>query len=294
MSWQDRGYSGGEGYGTAPAGGGLRSWFGGLPSPGKAVKWIAIANIIMYLLCMITGGFGSPVYGLLAMETELVQQGQVWRLFTFTYLHDQSSVFHILFNLIGLYFLGMSLERQWGPRRFFVFYTIGGFVGVILYFVLTSVGWLDPHGILVGASGGVLALLGACAVLFPRIQIIMVFFPVPIRLAALILVVLYAMNIGGAGGNAGGDACHLAGLAFGIFWGYRGRNFSGTMDRWRRNRARGAFEAKQRRLHALNQEVDRILQKVNEQGVNSLSRAEKRKLAEASQRQRESDRHYGT
>ncbi len=295
MSWQDGGYSpGGEpGYGPGSAGGGLRSWFGGLPSPGKAVKWIAIANIVMYLLCMITGGNQSPVYEWLAMRTDMVQHGQVWRLFTFTYLHSQTSVTHILFNLIGLYFLGMNLERHWGPKRFFVFYTIAGFIGVALYFALTSIGWIAPGGILVGASGGVLALLGAAAVLFPRIQIIMIVFPVPIRLAAVILVVLYALNIGRVGSNAGGDACHLAGLAFGIIWGYRGRSFFGAMDRWRENKSRGAFEAKQRKLHALHQEVDRILQKVNEQGMNSLSRGEKRTLAEASQQQRESDRHFG-
>jgi membrane associated rhomboid family serine protease len=294
MSWQERQYNDGP-YtpGPRPGGGGLRSWFGGLPSPGRAVKWIALANIAIYLLCLITGGWNSPIVAWGLMQTDLVMEGQVWRLFTFTYLHSLTSVWHILFNMLGLYFLGMPLERQWGSKRFFFFYTAGGFIAVLVYLVLTTVGWLDSSGILVGASGGVLATLGACAVLFPQFRIIFVFFPVPIRLAALLLVILYALNVGNVGCNAGGDACHLAGLVFGVFWAYRGHALTAPWRRWGEKVKRGAYEAKLRERHAMEQDIDRILKKVNEQGINSLSRREKQKLAEATRRQQEEDRRLG-
>lgn len=297
MSWQDRPYaSGGERGGGG--GGGMRSWFGGLPSPGKAVKWIAVANIGMFLLCQFSGREASPFYEWLCMKTPLVLKGQVWRIFTFTYLHDQGGLFHVFVNMLGLYFLGMPLERHWGGKRFFVFYTLGGLAAVCLYFTMTVSGWLpqrDAFGrmvSLVGASGGVLAVLGACAVLFPQFRIIMVLFPVPIRTAALILVVLYTFNLINQGSNAGGDACHLAGLAFGVAWGYRGHLWSHRWGQWRANMKRGAWDARHQEQHALDGEVDQILEKVQNQGINSLTRLEKRKLQAATKLHQEEDRRH--
>ncbi len=292
MSWQDRKYSGSEdcnaGYGGQ--GGGARSWLGGLPPAGKAVKWLALANIAIFLLCQITGGPESPIFKYLSMQTEKVTGGQIWRLFTFTYLHDQGGLMHVGFNMLGLYFLGTPLERHWGTKRFFWFYTLGGFAAVLLYFGLTLAGVLNPAGILVGASGGVLAVLGACAVLFPHMRLIMVLFPVPIRAAALILAVLYGFNLMNQGANAGGDACHFAGLAFGIAWGYRGQGWMRRIDQAKENVKRGAWEAKRRKQQDIENDVDHILAKLHRDGISSLSRSDKRKLQEATKNQKDSDR----
>lgn len=293
MSWQDRQYDDNLGCGCDPASGpqgGLRSWVGGLPPLSKAVKWIILANVAMFLICTFTGGMASPVYRSLAMNTNLVTEGQAWRLVTFTYLHDQTGLSHIFFNMLGLYFLGVPLERHLGARRFFLFYTLAGFVSVLLYVFVTMIGWLDPRGILVGASAGVLAVLGACAVLFPHFRLILVLFPVPIRAAALLFVALYAFNLWQRGENAGGDACHLAGLAFGIAYGYRGQNWSQAWRRWRQQAEQSRWEIKQRRQYREEEEIDRILDKVHREGINSLSRREKNLLAEATRRQQEADR----
>lgn len=282
MSWEHRPYAfGGEPqYGE----GGLRSWFGGLPSPGRAVKWIAIANIGMFVLCLITGGANSPLYRALEMRTDLVFKGQIWRLFTFTYLHSQHDLLHLLFNMIGLYFLGMPLERHLGTRRFVVFYTVAGFVAVLMYVAVTSLGYLDPRVPIVGASGGVLAALGACAVLFPGMRLILILFPVPIRTAALIFGVLYVFNLGTRGANAGGDACHLAGLAFGIVYGYRGHQWTRMFDDWQMRTQQRAIDAKRRQIIEMEATVDQILEKVHQQGIGSLTKREKRILEDASKK----------
>jgi membrane associated rhomboid family serine protease len=282
MTWRDRPYSSGpEMYNAGP-----RSWLGGMPAPGRAVKAILIANVAVFVLCLFTGGEGSFLYRLMLMRSDLVAHGQVWRLFTFTYLHDQGSLGHLFFNMLGLYFLGMYLERHLGPRRFFAFYTIGGFVAVALYLLVTLAGWLDPRIALVGASGGVLAVLGACAVLFPGIQLILILFPVPIRTAALIFGVFYAFNLFSRGINAGGDACHLAGLAFGIAWGYRGHRWLGWWEDWHDRRRERRRQAGYERQQATQEAVDRILEKVHRGGLASLSRAERRTLEAASRRER--------
>lgn len=284
MSWGDRRYAYDEpGYGS----GGMRSWLGGLPTPGKAVKWIMIANTAMFIVCLATGGSTGFLYQTLEMRADLVARGQIWRLFTFTYLHDQSTIGHIFFNMLGLYFLGINLERTWGSRRFFTFYTLGGFVAVLMYLFVTWVGWLDTHSPLVGASGGVLAVLGVCAVLFPSIQIILFFFPVPIRTAVIIFTVFYAFNLLTRGSNAGGDACHLAGMAFGVAWGYRGRRWMNAWDSWRQGVTARAGKSRARAAADLQTEVDRILEKVHNAGVQSLTRREKAILEEATRRQQQ-------
>jgi len=58
------------------------------------------------------------------------------------------------------------LERQWGGRRFYIFYTLGGAVGALFYLLLVAVHFL-AGGAMVGASACILSVLGACAVLFP-------------------------------------------------------------------------------------------------------------------------------
>ncbi len=282
MSWGDRRYAYDE---SSYESGGARSWLGGLPSPGKAVKWIMIANVGMFLLCLLTGGSDGVIYRVFEMRADLVARGQLWRIFTFTYLHDQQSLGHIFFNMLGLYFLGMSLERLWGARRFFIFYTLGGFVATLMYLFVTLVGWLNPQVPLVGASGGVLAVLGACAVLFPNMQIILVLFPVPIRMAVLIFTVFYLFNLVNRGANAGGDACHLAGMAFGVAWGYRGRQWTNLLDSFGDRLKSRARESKLRAAENLQLEVDRILQKVHDSGMHSLTRREKATLEEATRRQ---------
>ncbi len=294
MSWHERPYtdddsanSYGSHGGGRPHGVGLRSWFGGLPAPGKAVKALLIANIGMFILCQFTGGGDGAIFKSLAMYVQdAVYRFQIWRLVTFSYLHDQREIFHLLFNMIGLYFLGVMLEARWGALKFFLFYTAGSLVGVFLYVVLSLLGWLrmDYLGIpisLVGASGSVLALMGACAAMFPAVRIILVFFPVPIRLACVIFVVLYTWNLVNRGPNAGGDACHLAGLAFGVYFGYRGERWFRALDGWRSGRERRQWEARRKEAHDLERRVDDILEKVRREGIQSLSRGEKRILEEA-------------
>lgn len=281
MSWEDRPYAYTED-GYRPQGG-ARSWLGGLPPPGKAVKWIMIANVFVFVLCLITGGARGAVYEALEMHTPSVFHGQVWRLLTFTYVHDQGGIGHIFFNMLGLYMLGGPLERAWGARKFFTFYTLGGFAAVLMYVLVTAIGWLNPNGGLVGASGGVLAVLGAAAVLFPSIQIILVFFPVPIRTAVLIFTLYYGFSLMTQGANAGGDACHLAGMAFGVAWGYGGERW---LRRWQNLRSGLKYRPAEPRIvrespaQPTQDELDHILDKVHRTGISSLTRREKEILEE--------------
>lgn len=294
MAWSDREYARGSDFN-----GPFRTVGGRGVFAGRSVVSILIwANIIIYILCVLTGGIagpmGSPITEWLAFYTPAITRGQVWRMLTCQYLH--ASGMHILFNMMGLYFLGQQLERDWGSRQFLAVYTISGFVGSVAMLVLDLIGWL-PSGLGVGASGCVLGLLGAAAVRYPHAQVLVYFlFPIKIRTAALVFAGLYALNIISRGVNAGGDACHIAGLAFGSWWAYRGEAwFARSAWHWPRFRSRKPYrrptistpfreKVEQRRADA--ETVDRILKKVYETGIHSLTEAEKSALREATERQK--------
>ena len=135
-------------------------------------------------------------FALGAMHTERVLHGQVWRLFPSQYLHASPGITHLLLNMLGLYFFGPALERRWGAKKFFTIYTLGGLVGNVLLMILGLIGWINPYRPAVGASGCILGLLGACAVLFPHAEVLIYFlFPVKIRTAAWLLGGVYVYNI---------------------------------------------------------------------------------------------------
>ena len=96
-----------------------------------------------------------------AKVNELIEQGQVWRLFTAMFLHI--GVIHLLFNLYALNSLGPLVEGFFGHRRFLVVYLIGGLFGSLASYIFSAV----PSA---GASGAIFGLIGAATVYFLRYQ----------------------------------------------------------------------------------------------------------------------------
>ena len=294
MGWQDRDYASAEGYSRAVGG---RS-FRGLGSMTLSTKLIVV-NVVVFVV----GGFmrsrqSDPLFEWGAMYTPAVLQGQVWRLITSQYLH--AGVWHLLFNMLGLHFLGRYLEQNWSRRKFLLFYTACGLAGNLFYLLVNRIGWLAPLPA-IGASGCVLGVLGACAVLFPGIQLIIYFFPMRIRTAAALFVGLYTLNLLQRGSNAGGDAAHLAGLLVGAGYAYWRRSGGGALPSVRQvkvkiiktKRASGPWQRKRKEEDQLGQQVDQVLAKIKQQGVASLTEREKWVLAEASRRQQAEDEELG-
>lgn len=203
---------------------------------------------------------------------------QIWRLITYQFLHG--SIFHLLFNMIGLFFLGPTLEKSWGSKRFLTFYLGCGIAGGLFYIFLAVIGFL-PAGIMIGASGAILGMFAACAILFPHFVVFFIIFLVPIRIAVVVLTIIYIANVIKVGANAGGDAAHLAGMAAGAFYVFS--------QSWRQN-LRSRVKSKRTQSvrfdeQQLQYEVDRILQKVHESGIHSLSSKEKKILKKATKAQ---------
>lgn len=300
MAWHDRDYNqtppqGAGGFGGFRGGGG---GIGGRMGAASVVKWLMIINVVVFVWDPIFAG--SQRGGAMALRQyayfsvdKAIYGGQVWRCFTYQFIH--AGFMHILFNMIGLYFFGPMIERWWGSRRFLAFYLFcgasGAFVASLLG-VIPGMNIMPAQAALVGASGSLFGILVACAVLYPKMRVMLLFPPIPMsmRTMALAFLVIAALSVIAGSGNAGGEAAHLGGALLGFVlvkkprWLNWADRFSPSAIQDGVNK--GRFERKRKRELAEQTEVDRILDKVREKGLGSLTRKEKKVLGEATERQK--------
>ncbi len=280
----------------------------GFAKPTSAVKVLLLVNIGVFILQAI---FDTTERGRLMSQYLGVTLGafwQVWRYLTFQFLHANFS--HIFGNMLGLYMIGTLLEGQWGAKRFTLFYLACGVAAGAAYVLISAIMSL-PAGIpLVGASGGVYGILLACAVLMPEVKF---FFVIPIRIAAIAIFALMALGVLGsiseaantpaddngfqkalAMSKAMSDVAHLGGAVAAAAWLWGSKRFSLPRPRLfaKVQDNRGAWERKIKRQEEEQAEVDRILQKIHEQGIESLSGKEKKLLQDATRRQKQQEKAF--
>ena len=295
MGWQDRDYARDETV-NRPA----RRVFRRPLLGGRSIVTILIViNVAVYVLSDFGESLGKFIYGYGAMETGAVMHGQIWRLVTAQYLHG--GVWHLLINMLVLHFLGRPLEQLWSPKRFLTIYTLCGLAGYVFYTILGNSGVIHPNTPAVGASGCIYGLLGIAAVLFPTATVYVYFlFPIKIRTAAYIFGAIALYSIITRGRNFGGEACHLAGLGFGVWWAMKGEAWW-AMRQVRMPRRRSAskaarpvgFKARVAERREDAETIDRILRKVYDGGIHSLYDREKKSMQEATERQQRREKEAG-
>jgi membrane associated rhomboid family serine protease len=166
----------------------------GIPRPGPALRGVLIALLAVWLIFALGinwAGAPESLFYALAGNTSLILRGEVWRLFTAPFLHVPSgSISHILMTLLGLFFLGPSLESRWGPAKFLRF--LGGAARLVPAY------WF-------GAGPVVSAVSVAWALSF-RGRTVNLMFVLPVSSRGLIIFVLLVnvmFLIAGAGGPDG-------------------------------------------------------------------------------------------
>ncbi len=284
MSWRDRPYAQPD-YDSRPPGR-AGGFMGGMPRLGHAVKYLLIINVAMFLL---QAFWGDLMVSALAVIPRY--WWQLWRYVTFQFLHG--SIMHIAFNMLALYFLGLILEATWGAKRFLVFYLTCGAIAGMTHVILTPVlnqSWSVP---LLGASGGVFAVLLACTVLFPNVRVL-VFFLFPMRLCILtaILLVFAFLNVMAgigaamAGKTLAGDIshpAHLGGAAAAAVWIWVLPRLRMKLRFGNRPAGQGRWEKQLKRRQKQQEEIDRILDKIRREGIGSLNRREKQLLQQTTE-----------
>jgi membrane associated rhomboid family serine protease len=174
--------------------------------------WVLIAvNVLVFVATSISSGSILGVSQQIAVQAGVSSatiSHQPWTIVSALFIHD--GIYHILFNMLTLYFFGMYVLALVGETRFFLVYFIGGIVGNALFMLLA------PNTIAVGASGAIFALGGVLAVLVPRLKVMIFPIPVPVDLwISILLSFLVLIFFTGVAWQA-----HLGGLLTGLTAGY--------------------------------------------------------------------------
>lgn len=170
--------------------GGVR-WQLGSPAQSAAMQLVA-AIVLVYIVCVLAG---EQVTGFLSLQAEsLYKPWMWWQLISYSFVHDTNWAWHLVGNLLGLWFFGTEVESVFGRRTFLRLYfgavILGAMVWVARLYFLGSpdVEFLTRYTLL-GASGGVTAVIILFCLKFPtRIIYLMFVLPAPAWLLGLIIV----------------------------------------------------------------------------------------------------------
>jgi membrane associated rhomboid family serine protease len=242
---------------------------------------------------------------------------QPWSIMTYMFFHE--GLFHILFNLLFLYWFGLLVHEYLGSRKLTNLYILGGISGALLYVLMYNISpyFSDvlPFAKMLGASAGVYAVVVGAATLAPNTTFHLIFLgPVKIKYIAIFYVIIAFVN--SAGSNAGGELAHLGGAAMGYFyvmqlkkgndWGRPVQAIGQFFERIfaKKPSVRVSYRKKKTFTSAegfstsgssvksagpiggapTQEEIDTILDKIAEKGYDGLTKEEKRKLFEFSKK----------
>jgi membrane associated rhomboid family serine protease len=255
---------------------------------------LAILVRIVVFLFKLDESFFSVV-NLLAIPSDLSSLLiKPWTFFSYMFLHER--FWHILFNLLWLYWFGVIFLRFLHEKKLLSIYLVGGLVGAVFYVLAFNIfpvfSESVEYSVALGASASVMAVVVATAVYAPDYQVMIPFLgPVKIKYIAIIFVVLDLIQLPIE--NSGGHIAHLGGA----FWGFlyirnlrNGKDIAARFDRlmdtvfsWFRSGKRLKVSYKRpmtdmeynQKKNVDQARIDQILEKISQSGYDSLSKEEK-------------------
>lgn len=277
-----------------------------------SVVLMVILTVVFAVQCINDVYLESLVESYLALTPAALVRGFVWQFFTFQFLHVD--LWHLIGNLIGLWFCGRFVENVMGRRRFLVAYFGAGFSGGLLQAILMVLfhNHLPPY--VFGASAGVMGMFAVFCRLLKDSEIRWNFI-LPIRAEVLLLITLgisfFFTVVPSPRGGPYSHAAHLGGMLMGLLWvkmRWHDEMISAPWDGLA-SRLKGLFRRPAPRASApvrpkrsaqvvrderqdvpppsddfMAREVDPILEKIAAHGIHSLTAKEKETLERARSR----------
>jgi membrane associated rhomboid family serine protease len=219
----------------------------------RTVKRLIILNVALWVGLILIGqnfifhnDFFFQTFGLVPYR--VITEFWIWQPFTYGFLHSQS-VFHVIFNMLSLWWFGSELEVRWGSRFFVFYYLLTGWGAAIFYLVCVFgysyiTGNVGPMTVpVVGASGSIFGLLLAYGMLFGERPIsFMMLFPMKAKHFVMLIGVVELLTLMDSGSGQGvANLAHLGGLVSGylvLFF----------VARWRTKMKSGGSGTRGRRL----------------------------------------------
>ncbi len=272
---------------------------------------IILINVIVYIigtiLWVFSKGFGNmTLFNLIYINQHLPAHfsdfiHRPWSLATYFFSHTVPNPFHILGNMLGLYWFGRLVSEYLGNRRLISLYILGGLAGAAIYLLLYN---FVPYFIqraplygMIGASASVYAVIVAAATLLPDYYFHLVFIG-PVRIKYIAAFFIFVSFIGSVGMNAGGNLAHLGGALLGYIFIKQlkkgidlGKPVSAVSEFFNKLFTRRKIKVSYRNSDKNfnyedkepdQKEIDAILDKISKSGYSSLTKREKERLFRAS------------
>lgn len=251
---------------------------------GKTCLYALIAiNVLVWML-------KEPLAGDLVLSTHYIRNLELWRFVTAAFTHVD--FWHLFFNMFGLWMFGSISAQVLGWKNFLNLYLICGTFGNLLWYLLN----LHSGGYLLGASGAVVGIIMATAMIVPEMRVLMLFFPVPIKLKTMAIVYIILEVVQQMTNSHSGVAylAHIGGFIAGCLFMHifqpREINWSplaflfrpGTPQNTHRAPRGWTVSDYHKNSGPVSQnELDRILDKLSRTGINSLTEEELETLRKA-------------
>lgn len=272
----------------------------------NAFEKIIVINIIIFIIGALIGVFGRTVDSLSFLKLPVDFFDFILKPWTFiTYGFVHYDFFHILFNLLVLYYISRVLLNLFRPKMALNIYFLGIITGALAFLFVYNVvpsQFLKPTGGLVGASAGIRALIIFLGVYMAETEVRVLVVNVKLKYIALILVAMDVLGL--FTWNQGGNVAHLGGALLGYLYATRlqqgkdiGLTFEKLMDNvasWfqpksnlktvHRKKAKGEYAGKTKEeFNTFNNQkkIDLILDKISKSGYESLTAEEKAFLFKA-------------
>ncbi|MEX0820457.1 MAG: rhomboid family intramembrane serine protease, partial [Pirellulaceae bacterium] len=268
---------------------------GGFDASGTTMitKIIAVTAAIYFLDMFIAGREHWLMQEMASSASDLFRPWYWWRFLTSGFAHAPD-IKHILYNMVGLFFLGRSVEAVYGQKEILRFYLVAIVLGSVGQALRAYVA--DPEGPWIGcygASGAVTGIIVLFICHFPK-QMLLLFFVIPVP-AWVVGILIIVMNVAGASGV--GDPrvaydVHLIGAAFALAYFKFKWNLGRLLPRNLSSVTKSLKPKPNLRVHdpdehASDAEGDALLEKVNQHGIESLTPRERKTLEDYSRRMRQ-------
>ncbi len=290
--------------------------------PNNALPQIIIINVVIFLVMAVLSIF-STILGASAIFEFVYDQFSIpprmeefifrpWTIITYAFAHDLNSIFHILFNMLIMYWFGKLIVEYIGNQKIIAIYVLGALAGSVAYLLVYNmipyyIERSNFHG-MVGASAAVYAITVAAATLLPDYRFHLLFIG-PVKIKYIALFYILTSFLGSVGGNAGGNIAHLGGAFIGFIY-IKQLQSGNDIGKWviaimnffksfftkqskikvTHKKQKTTASTRSRTRSSNNEtlpeqgEIDAILDKISQSGYESLSKSEKQKLFNASKK----------
>lgn len=284
---------------------------------GNPITRLIIINVAVFLvvsllrIILLISGNASSIQSLVSFVVDNISFPisfqellfKPWTIITYMFTHIQP--FHLLWNMVTLYWFGQLFSDYTSPKKIIPLYLLGGIVGAFITLLLiTFIPAFAPYlgSPMVGASAGITAIIIAAATLMPNYKLNLLFVgPVKLIYLALFVVFIDVLSVASYD-NVGGNLAHLGGALMGYIYSIqykKGRDLSSGISRflgWLGNvfkskpkskmnvaYKRGVSDEEYNYHKKVTQEqIDSILDKISKSGYESLTKTEKDILFKAS------------